>query len=134
MKTSSTNVKVRYAETDQMGVVHHANYPVYLELARIEWLNDIGISYKEMEDKGVMLPVYEMHFSFLSPAYFDDTLTIKTILKKLPRASIVFEYEITNQDHKLLTKAQTTLVFVDMKTNKPTRCPDYVLEVLKNDN
>ncbi|MDP5045445.1 MULTISPECIES: acyl-CoA thioesterase [unclassified Leeuwenhoekiella] len=132
MKTSSTNVKVRYAETDQMGVVHHANYPIYLELARIEWLNDIGISYKEMEKEGVMLPVYDMHFSFLSPAFFDDTLTIKTSLKKMPRASIVFDYEITNQDQKLITKAQTTLVFVDMKTNRPTRCPDYILELLEN--
>ncbi|MFI8378118.1 acyl-CoA thioesterase [Leeuwenhoekiella sp. NPDC079379] len=132
MKTSSTNVKVRYAETDQMGVVHHANYPVYLELARIEWLNDIGISYKEMEKGGVMLPVYDMQFSFLSPAFFDDTLTIKTSLKKMPRASIVFDYEITNQDQKLIIKAQTTLVFVDMKTKRPTRCPNYILELLKD--
>ena len=132
MKTSTTTVKVRYAETDKMGVVHHANYPIYLELARIEWLNDIGISYKNMEEEGVMLPVYEMQFSFLSPAYFDDTLTIKTILKQLPRARITFDYEITNEVGKLLTKAQTTLVFVDTKTNRPTRCPEYVLDRLKN--
>ena len=131
MNTHNTTVKVRYAETDQMGVVHHANYPVYLELARIDWLNNIGISYKEMETNGVMLPVYEMQFSFKSPAYFDDTLTIKTMLKQMPRASIVFDYEITNQDQKLLTKAQTTLVFVDMKTNRPTRCPEYILKLLR---
>tara|TARA_R110002012_G_scaffold56708_5_gene145699 strand:- start:581 stop:979 length:399 start_codon:yes stop_codon:yes gene_type:complete len=132
MKTSTTTVKVRYAETDKMGVVHHANYLIYLELARIEWLNDIGISYKNMEEEGVMLPVYEMQFSFLSSAYFDDTLTIKTILKQLPRARITFDYEITNEAGKLLTKAQTTLVFVDTKTNRPTRCPEYVLDRLKN--
>lgn len=130
MKSHTTTVKVRYAETDQMGVVHHANYAVYLELARIDWLEDIGISYKKMEEDGIMLPVYGMQFSFLKPALFDDTLTIKTSLKKVPRASIVFDYEIYNQNQELLTKAETTLVFVDMSTNRPTRCPEYILKRL----
>lgn len=132
MKSHDTYVKVRYAETDQMGVVHHANYPVYLELARIDWLENLDISYNEMEKKGVMLPVYDMRFSFLKPARFDDTLCVKTSLRKLPGASIVFDYKITNQDGILLTKAETTLVFVDMKTNRPTRCPKYVLDKLVN--
>ena len=132
MKSHNTYLKVRYAETDQMGVVHHANYPVYLELARLDWLENLGISYNEMEKKGVMLPVYDMHFSFLQPARFDDKLCVKTSLRKLPGASIIFDYEITNQNDILLTKAETTLVFVDMKTNRPTRCPKYVLDVLKN--
>ena len=130
MKSHTTTVKVRYAETDQMGVVHHANYAVYLELARIDWLEDIGISYKKMEEDGIMLPVYGMQFSFLKPALFDDTLTIETSLKKVPRASIVFDYEIYNQNQELLTKAETTLVFVDMSTNRPTRCPEYILKRL----
>jgi len=132
MKSHETFVKVRYAETDQMGVVHHANYAVYLELARIDWLGAIGISYKNMEDNGIMLPVYDMRFSFLKPAYFDDTLCVKTELRKLPGASIIFDYKITNQHGVLLTKAETTLVFVDMKTNRPTRCPKYILDELKN--
>ncbi|RXG32854.1 acyl-CoA thioesterase [Leeuwenhoekiella marinoflava] len=130
MKSHTTSVKVRYAETDQMGVVHHANYAVYLELARIEWLEAIGISYKKMEEEGIMLPVYGMQFYFLKPALFDDILTVKTMLRKVPRASIVFDYEIYNQNQELLTKAETTLVFVDMSTNRPTRCPEYVLEKL----
>ncbi|MAW94631.1 MULTISPECIES: thioesterase family protein [unclassified Leeuwenhoekiella] len=132
MKLHETFVKVRYAETDQMGVVHHANYAVYLELARIDWLGAIGISYKNMEENGIMLPVYDMRFSFLKPAHFDDTLCVKTELRKLPGASIIFDYKIINQDGILLTKAETTLVFVDMKTNRPTRCPKYILEELKN--
>ncbi|PHR94555.1 MAG: thioesterase [Leeuwenhoekiella sp.] len=132
MKSHETYVKVRYAETDQMGVVHHANYAVYLELARIDWLSDLGISYKNMEENGVMLPVYDMRFSFLKPALFDDTLCVETELRKLPGASIIFDYKITNQHGVLLTKAETTLVFVDMKTNRPTRCPKYILDKLKN--
>lgn len=127
-----THVKVRYAETDQMGVVHHANYAVYLELARIDWLNNLGISYKNMEENGIMLPVYDMRFSFLKPAYFDDTLCVKTELRKIPGASIIFDYKIINQEGVLLTKAETTLVFVDMKSNRPTRCPKYILDKLKS--
>jgi len=133
MKTHNSSVKVRYGETDQMGVVYHGNYAQYLEVARIEWLSDLGVSYKKMEENGVMLPVYDMRYSFLKPAFFDDLLTVKTTLRKIPRASIVFDYEITNQNQELLTKAETTLVFVDMKSNRPTRCPEYVLELLAED-
>ena len=74
MKTHNSSVKVRYGETDQMGVVYHGNYAQYLEVARIEWLSDLGVSYKKMEENGVMLPVYDMRYSFLKPAFFDDLL------------------------------------------------------------
>ena len=110
--------------------VYHGNYAQYLEVARIEWLSDLGVSYKKMEENGVMLPVYDMRYSFLKPAFFDDLLTVKTTLRKIPRASIVFDYEIYNQNQELLTRAETTLVFVDMKTNRPTRCPQYILDLL----
>lgn len=130
MKTHNSSVKVRYGETDQMGVVYHGNYAQYLEVARIDWLSDLGVSYKKMEENGVMLPVYDMRYSFLKPAFFDDLLTVKTTLRKIPRASIVFDYEIYNQNQELLTRAETTLVFVDMKTNRPTRCPQYILDLL----
>ncbi|MEC8884393.1 MAG: thioesterase family protein [Bacteroidota bacterium] len=126
MKTHNSSVKVRYGETDQMGVVYHGNYAQYLEVARIEWLSDLGVSYKKMEENGVMLPVYDMRYSFLKPAFFDDLLTVKTTLRKIPRASIVFDYEIYNQNQELLTRAETTLVFVDMHTHRPTRCPQYI--------
>ncbi len=128
---SETKLKVRYSETDQMGVVHHGNYAQYLELSRINWLSKLGISYKSMEDNGVMLPVYEIEFKFKKPAFFDDELTIKTILKKEPTARIHFAYEIYNQDHELVTTATTTLVFVNSKTRKPIVCPSYVLEQIR---
>ena len=80
MKSHNTYVKVRYAETDQMGVVHHGNYADYLELARLDWLDKLGISYKSMEKEGVKLPVYELHFKFIKSALFDDELKIVTKL------------------------------------------------------
>ncbi|MDR6300340.1 acyl-CoA thioesterase [Mesonia maritima] len=130
MKTYSSKVRVRYAETDQMGVVHHGNYAQYLELARIEWMEQFGVSYKGMEENGVMLPIYEMNFKFRNPAKFDDILTIETTLENAPEVKIEFSYKIYNQNKELLTTASTVLVFTDMKTKKITRCPKYILEAI----
>ena len=123
-------LKVRYAETDQMGVVHHGNYAQYLETARIEWLEKIGISYKSMEKNGIMLPVYEMNFKFKKSAFFDDELKIITSLLQTPDVKIIFDYKIYNQEEELLTTANTVLVFMDAETRRPIRCPEYVLEKL----
>ncbi len=128
MKTQTTNVKVRYAETDQMGVVHHGNYAQYLEIARIDWLQQFNISYGQMEKDGIMLPVYSMEFKFLKPATFDELLTINTRLKAVPSVKIAFEYEIFNQEKELITTASTVLVFMDSKTKKPIRCPQFILD------
>ncbi|MFD2519151.1 acyl-CoA thioesterase [Salinimicrobium flavum] len=130
MKSHSTYVKVRYSETDQMAVVYHGNYAQYLEIARIDWLSMIGISYKRMEEEGVMLPVYELKLRFKKSAKFDDDLKIITTLVKKPGVRIEFQYEIFNQDGELLTEAETTLIFMDIEKNKPIKCPQYVLEKL----
>ncbi len=131
MKTHFTNVKVRYAETDQMGVVHHGNYAEYLEIARIDWLQQFDISYSKMEREGIMLPVYAMEFRFIKPALFDDLLTIKTKLREIPAVRITFDYEIYNQDQELITKASTILVFMDSKNKRPVKCPQYILDKIK---
>lgn len=131
MKRHHTFVKVRYAETDQMGVVHHGNYPQYLEIARLDWLDQLNISYRIMEAEGVMLPVYQLDIKFLRPAIFDEVLRIDTVLKELPRARIEFYYEIFNEKDELITTASTILVFMDSKTKKPIRCPEYILEKLQ---
>lgn len=131
MKTHYTYVKVRYAETDQMGVVHHGNYAEYLEMSRIDWLGQFGISYKKMENEGIMLPVYSMQFKFIKPATFDDILKIETRLKKIPQVKIEFEYSIYNQEQELLTTASTVLVFMDSVSRKPIKCPDFILEKLE---
>jgi len=131
MKTHLTYVKVRYAETDQMGVVHHGNYAQYLEMARIDWLGQFEISYKQMELEGIMLPVYSMEFKFIKPATFDDILTIETRLKRMPNVKIEFEYSIFNQEKELITTASTVLVFMDALTKKVIRCPENILERIK---
>ncbi|MEP6262043.1 MAG: thioesterase family protein [Gillisia sp.] len=128
MKTHYTYVKVRYAETDQMGVVHHGNYAQYLEMARIDWLGQFAISYKKMEAEGIMLPVYSMQFKFIKPATFDDILKIETRLKKIPQVKIEFDYTIFNGEHEIITTASTVLVFMDAVSRKPIKCPDFILE------
>ena len=130
--TSKSSIKVRYAETDQMGVVHHSNYAQYLEIARIDWLNQLGISYKSMETSGVILPVFKLDFKFKKSAFFDDELIVKTILKTLPTAKIIFNYEIHNQHEELITLASSTLVFVDKNSKKPIQCPDYLLDKINS--
>lgn len=130
MKSHNSYVKVRYAETDQMGVVYHGNYAQYLEIARIDWLEALGISYKKMEEEGVMLPVYELKVTFKRSAKFDDTLKIETTLLKKPGVRIEFSYKIFNQNKELLTEAETTLIFMDTERNKPIKCPLSILEKL----
>jgi acyl-CoA thioester hydrolase len=130
MKKHELKVRVRYAETDQMGVVYHGNYAQYFEMGRVEWLRNLGISYKWMEDNGVMLPVVSLNINYKKPARYDDLLTIKTILKSQSTVKIEFDYEILNEKEELLTIANSILVFVDMKTGRPTAPPDYVKEKL----
>lgn len=130
MKIDEIQIRVRYGETDQMGVVYHGNYALYLEMGRIEWLRKMGISYKEMEELGIMLPVVSLHVNYKKPARYDDLINVKTQLKNKPTAKIEFDYEITNEQGEILTTASTILVFVDKKTNRPTRAPDYISNLL----
>jgi len=119
-------VRVRYAETDQMGVVYHGNYAVYFEMGRVEWLRNMNISYKTMENEGVMLPVVSLSMQYKRPAKYDDLLTVKTIFKSYSGVKIEFDYEIYNDEKELLTTGNSILVFVDKSTKKPTQVPDYV--------
>ncbi|MDK2770802.1 MAG: acyl-CoA thioesterase [Flavobacterium sp.] len=128
MKIFDIQVRVRYAETDQMGVVYHGNYAQYFEMGRVEWLRNLGVSYKWMEDNGVMLPVVSLTMNYKKSARYDDLLTIRTILKKLSSVKIEFDYEIYNESNELLTTGNSVLVFVDMKTGRPTMAPKYVSE------
>jgi len=132
MKSHETYVKVRYAETDQMGVVYHGNYPQYLEIARIDWLESLGISYKSMEEEGIMLPVFELNLKYHKPITFDENLKIETRLQGLPNVKITFDYSIFNEKGEKVTSATSVLVFIDSKTRKPIRCPKYVLDKLKD--
>ncbi|RRJ90622.1 acyl-CoA thioesterase [Paenimyroides tangerinum] len=130
MNKFDIEVRVRYAETDQMGVVYHANYAQYFEIGRVEWLRNQGISYKWMEENGIMLPVVSLTMNYKKPAKYDDILTVTTILKSQTSVKIEFDYEIRNQEGELLTTGYSMLVFIDMKSGRPTLPPDYVTERL----
>lgn len=131
MLSVSTNIRVRYAETDQMGYVYYGNYAQYFEVGRVEALRSLGYTYRFMEESGVMMPVANMDIKYIKPARYDDMLTIKTTIRELPSARMVFEYEISNEQGELLVTGTTTLVFVNMKTQRITRCPDFLLNALK---
>ena len=128
MKIDEIQIRVRYGETDQMGVVYHGNYALYLEMGRIEWLRKLGISYKSMEENGIMLPVVSLSINYKKSAGYDDVINVKTQLKRMPTAKIEFDYEITDEQGDILTTANTTLVFIDKNTGRPMRAPQYVLD------
>jgi acyl-CoA thioester hydrolase len=130
MFRNETKIRVRYGETDQMGYVYYGNYAQYLEVGRVEWLRSFGVSYKNLEESGIMLPVTQMNINYLKPARYDDELTIVTRLKKNPLVKIIFEFEIFNAEKELLSTAEVTLVFIDMKRNKPTKAPKSLLDKL----
>lgn len=130
MISTKIQFRVRYSETDQMGFVHHGNYPQYLEMGRIEWLRELGISYKKMEETGIMLPVISLNLNYFKPANYDDLLTLKTSLSKTPSVKIMFDYEIHNEKNELLTTASVTLAFMNSETKRPTRAPEYLLKKL----
>lgn len=131
MYTSETKVRVRYGETDQMGYVYYGNYPLYYEVARTDMIRKLGWPYKKIEENGIMLPVLSLNVKYIKPAYYDDELTIKTSVTKMPSARIDFKYEVFNERNELINTGETTLVFVDMKTMKPTGAPPAFLEDIK---
>ena len=130
MNYHQTQIRVRYSETDQMRVVYHGNYAQYFEIGRVEWLRNQGISYKWMEENGIMLPVVSLTMNYKKSARYDELLTLKTFLKKMSTVKIEFDYELYNEKEELLTTGNSILVFVDMKTGKPTSPPQYISDIL----
>jgi acyl-CoA thioester hydrolase len=130
LKNSVTKLRVRYSETDQMGIVYYGNYAQYLEQGRTDWLRSLGLTYKFIEEHQVMLPVINLNIDYKKPAKYDDLLTIKTSLLEIPSVKIKFYYEIHNQDDELLVTATTSLVFIDSITRKLIKAPGYLLEKL----
>ena len=122
MKKTLTKIKVRYCETDQMGIVHHSSYINYFEHSRIQWINKNGFLYSELEISGLILPVSKLKVSYFSPAFFDDELTIETELMELPSSKLIFDYVVL-RNNKVITKAQTILAFVDKVSKRPMKCP-----------
>ncbi len=130
MFCSQTQIRVRYAHTDQMGTVYYGNYPAFYEIGRVESMRSLGISYREIEESGVMMPVLECYIKYLAPAKYDELLTIETQIPELPTAKIRFDYRILSPENKLLNTGYTWLAFVDKQTFRPVRTPKMVLDAL----
>ena len=132
MFTTETQLRVRYAETDQMGVVYHSNYFPYFETARAESIRQLGFTYADMEKMGIIMPVIEVQCRYLRPALYDDLLTIKVILKELPvHHKIEFHHEVFNEKRELLATGKIILYFMESKTMKRTVMPEQLQKKLQ---
>lgn len=130
MLSHQVTYRVCYADTDQMGYVYYGNYARFYEIARVETLRNIGVSYKVLEDAGIGLPVYENYSKYHAPALYDDLLRIECTLIKMPSARIEFEYKIYNQSEALLHEGKTTLVFMELATKKVVKAPEWLITAI----
>lgn len=131
MYSHAVKYRVCYADTDQMGYVYYGNYARLYEIARVETLRSLGVSYKSLENNGIGLPVAEHYTKFIAPGLYDDELTIICQVDMLPTAKIVFSYRIKNEDGILINEGNTTLVFMDLKTKKVVKAPDFIMQALQ---
>jgi acyl-CoA thioester hydrolase len=131
MYTHIHQVRVRYADTDQMGYVYYGCYANYYEEARSEAIRALGFPYKEMELNGLMLPVTRMSVKYIGPAFYDEVITIRTMIKEMPKRFVHFHYEIYSEHAKLINEGDTQLIFVDAHTRKMSHAPEELIEKLK---
>lgn len=131
MYVAETRLRVRYAETDQMGYVYYGNYATYYEIGRVEAMRSLGFSYKQLEEStGVMMPVVELNIQYKAPAYYDEELRVQITIPEMPQTRMRFEYKLFNAQDKLLNTGFTTLVFVNKDSGRPCRVPQQLKEVL----
>jgi len=131
MFVTTTQIRARYGETDQMGFVYYGNYPLYFEVGRTEAMRHLGMTYKQMEEMGVYMPISKMEIKYFRPGRYDDLLTVKTIVSQMPSSRIVFDYEIYNEQGTLLCKGYTELAFISSQTNRPVRAPEWFLKKIE---
>ncbi len=128
--THTSHIRVRYGETDRMGVLHHSVYPLYLEEARTDLMRRSEITYKELEDSGIIFPVRNINITFLYPAYYDDIIAVKVTLEEIRGPRIIFSYDLTNEEGKQVATATTELIFTDGKSFRPIRPPEKIVRML----
>jgi acyl-CoA thioester hydrolase len=119
MFENTTKIRVRYGETDQMGYMYYGNYAEFYEVGRVEMLRSLGLTYSGMEQSGIMMPVLELKCKYLKPALYDEEISVKVIMDKMPGIRIHFRYELSNPKGELINTGETLLVFINMKTNRP---------------
>jgi acyl-CoA thioester hydrolase len=131
MFVHSTKIRVRYADTDQMGYMYYGNYAEFYEVGRVEMLRSLGLTYKAMEDSGIIMPVTELKCKYIKPAFYDEEITVKVIMENMPSLRIHFRYELSNEKNELINLGETTLVFISQETNRPCHAPSDFLDKLK---
>lgn len=131
METSQHKIRVRYGETDQMGFVYYGNYALYLEEARTELIRSLGLTYSELEKKGVMMPVVNMNITYRKPAKYDDLLILETWISNTITRKISFKTNIKSESGALLVEAEVTLVFMDVERGKSIQCPIEIVQKLE---
>ncbi len=130
-KIFETKVRVRYAETDRMGYCYYGNFAAYFEVARVEALRELGVTYKQLEDDGIILPVLDYQIRYFLPAYYDEVLRIETNIEEVRGARIFFSYKTFNEKNEQLNQSTSTLVFVDFNTKKPMNPPAYLVDIMR---
>lgn len=131
MISFETKIRVEYHHTDQMGIVHHSNYVKFFEVARTEWLRAMGITYAEMERRGVMMPIVDVAVKYRNPALYDELISVTAFVDEAPMARMTFRYEVRGEDDREIATGSTTLGFIDSQTRRPQRAPQWLLEVIK---
>ena len=130
-KIFETKVRVRYAETDRMGYCYYGNFAAYFEVARVEALRELGVTYKQLEDDGIILPVLDYQIRYFLPAYYDEVLRIETNIEEVKGARIFFSYKTFNEKNEQLNQSTSTLVFVDFNSKKPMNPPAYLVDIMR---
>jgi acyl-CoA thioester hydrolase len=130
MINHSISLRVRYAETDAMNFVYYGNYATYYEVARVELMRQLGLSYRAIEEMGIWMPVVDFHIQYFKPAQYDDEVVINVKVDEFPSSRMIFKYE-TLLDGICINKGETTLVFVNAESKKPQRCPEILTEKIK---
>lgn len=126
-----TQIRVRYKDTDQMGIMHHSNYIVMYEMARTEWLREMGLTYAEIERRGIMSPIIDVQSRYLYPAFYDEVLTVKVSLDEMPAARLVIASEVYNEAGRLINTGRVTLGFMHSETRRPCRAPEWFVQALE---
>lgn len=131
MFVHSTKIRVRYADTDQMGYMYYGNYAEFYEVGRVEMLRSLGLTYKAMEDSGIIMPVTELKCKYIKPALYDEEITVKVIMETMPAVRIHFRYELYNEGNELINLGETMLVFINQDKNRPCLPPTDFLDKIK---
>lgn len=125
-------IRVRYSETDRMGYLYYGQYPAYFEVSRTDMIRSLGLSYREIEEMGIIMPVRSLRVDYKTPALYDEVLRVKSCLSKLPEIKLDIDYEVYNEQNKLICTGNTVLVFVDAVSRRPKRAPEFFLKAVRN--